>query len=125
MPRQRPKTWGKDEETIAKRGKRRYTMKYGKNFTKEGAMVLTSGYYVELGTIIKEFDFQVVRSYGNYEKIRIRKMNINRPGLQLVGFYDYFDNERVQLLGKVEWTYLEQLTSEERQRRFEELFAHP
>ncbi|MBQ8025936.1 MAG: hypothetical protein IJ259_05910, partial [Oscillospiraceae bacterium] len=26
MPRQRPKTWGKDEETIAKRGKRRYTM---------------------------------------------------------------------------------------------------
>ncbi len=88
-------------------------------------MVLASGYYAELGTIIKEFDFQVVRSYGNYEKIRIRKMNINRPGLQLVGFYDYFDNERIQLLGKVEWTYLEKLTSEERQRRFEDLFAHP
>ena len=64
-------------------------------------MVLASGYYAELGAIIKEFDFQVIRSYGNYEKIRIRKMNINRPGLQLVGFYDYFDNERIQLLGKV------------------------
>ena len=86
---------------------------------------MASGYYAELGTIIKEFDFQVIRSYGNYEKIRIRKMNINRPGLQLVGFYDYFDNERIQLLGKVEWTYLEKLTSEERQRRFEDLFAHP
>ena len=86
---------------------------------------MSAGYYVELGAMIKEFDLQVVRGNGNYEKIRIHKTNINRPGLQLVGFYDYFDNERIQLLGKVEWTYLNKLTPEERQSRFEELFAHP
>ena len=86
---------------------------------------MSAGYYVELGAIIKEFDLQVIRSSGNYEKIRIHKTNINRPGLQLVGFYDYFDNERIQLLGKVEWTYLNKLTPEERQNRFEELFSHP
>lgn len=83
------------------------------------------GYFVELGVLIKEFNLKVIRSRANYEKIRIRKPSINRPGLQLVGFYDYFDNERIQLLGMVEWTYLTGLTPEERQKRFDDLFCRP
>lgn len=80
---------------------------------------------MELGVLIQEFNLKVIRGCANYEKIRIYKPSINRPGLQLVGFYDYFDNERIQLLGMVEWTYLAKLTSEERQERFNELFARP
>ena len=39
---------------------------------------------------------------------------MNRPGLQLAGFFDYFDDKRLQVIGRVETTYLEGLTSEER-----------
>ena len=48
---------------------------------------------------------------------------MNRCGLQLAGFYDFFDNERIQLIGKVETTFLEHFTPERRLRSFEKLFA--
>ena len=44
---------------------------------------------------------------------------MNRPALQLAGFYDYFDPKRLQLMGRVETRYLEQLDSEERRRALE------
>lgn len=86
---------------------------------------MDQGYFIELGEIIKEFDLKVARGCADYEHVRIRKPSINRPGLQLVGFYDYFDNDRIQLLGMVEWTYLTGLSSEERQQRFNDLFSRP
>lgn len=86
---------------------------------------MDQGYYVELGVIIKEFNLKVIRGCANYERVRIRRSSINRPGLQLVGFYDYFDSDLVQLLGMMEWTYLTGLSSEERQKRFDDLFSRP
>ena len=35
--------------------------------------------------------------------------DINRPALQLAGFFDHFDCERIQLIGYVEYTYLQTL----------------
>jgi len=57
------------------------------------------------------------------ERIKITASDVNRPGLQLVGFFDYFDHERLQVIGKVETTYLSNMTSEERLRAFENLFS--
>lgn len=53
----------------------------------------------------------------------IRNTEINRPALQLTGFYQYFDNDRIQLMGHVENAYLQQKTLEERIGLFRELFA--
>lgn len=86
---------------------------------------MNQGYYVEVGAIIKEFNLKVIWGCANYEHVRVRKPSINRPGLQLVGFYDYFDIDRIQLMGMVEWTYLTGCTSEERQKRFDDLFSRP
>ena len=36
--------------------------------------------------------------------------DINRPALQLTGYFDHFDSERVQIIGYVEYTYLQTLT---------------
>ncbi len=80
---------------------------------------------MELGALIREFDLKVIHGGRDYEKLRIEKTNINRPGLQLVGFYDYFDCQRIQLLGRVEWTYLRGLPAEERQMRCDELLSRP
>lgn len=41
------------------------------------------------------------------EKIDITQSDVNRPALQLAGFFDYFDHHRVQIIGQVEHTYIE------------------
>ncbi|HSH38816.1 MAG TPA: HPr(Ser) kinase/phosphatase [Chthoniobacterales bacterium] len=49
---------------------------------------------------------------------KIREPTINRPGLALAGFYKYFAEKRVQVLGAAEQSYLDSLTPRERRRRF-------
>ena len=49
---------------------------------------------------------------------KIREPTINRPGLALAGFYHYFAEKRVQVLGAAEQSYLNSLSRKERLRRF-------
>ncbi len=51
--------------------------------------------------------------------------DINRPGMQLVGFYEYFAYERPQVIGKVEMTYLESLDSDVRRASLEKYMSYP
>ena len=81
-------------------------------------------YSVQLTKLISEFDLEVVRKGKNCDSTLIRAEDVNRPGLQLAGFFDYFDPNRLQLIGKVETTYLEGFTSDERRQKFEALLAH-
>jgi len=50
--------------------------------------------------------------------------DLNRPGMQFCGFYEYFAFERPQVIGKVEMTYLMQLTPEARQEIFSRFFSY-
>ena len=75
---------------------------------------MESLYSVKLGKLIQEFRLEVLRGGAGYEDVSIRTEDVNRPGLQLTGFFDYFDAKRLQVIGRVETTYLEGLTSEER-----------
>ena len=68
---------------------------------------------VSLGDLIHEFNFEVVYGPEGFEKTEITKDDVNRPGLQLAGFFDYFDPNRIQIMGKVESSYVEGLSSEE------------
>src|SRR5437868_10553119 len=52
---------------------------------------------------------------------KIREPTINRPGLALSGFYTYFAEKRVQVLGAAEHSYLKSLLSSVRVKRFREL----
>ena len=81
-------------------------------------------YSVKLGKLIEEFELEVLRGAENYQDMLIQREDVNRPGLQLVGFFDYFDAKRMQLLGRVESTYLEQISSEERSKCFDAFLAH-
>ncbi len=49
--------------------------------------------------------------------------DVNRPGLQIIGFFHYFDPERIQIIGKVEITYLEKMTPKQREQSMEVLFS--
>ncbi len=64
---------------------------------------------VSLGDLIHEFNLEVVYGPEGFEKTEITKDDVNRPGLQLAGFFDYFDPNRIQIMGKVESSYVEQM----------------
>lgn len=61
---------------------------------------------VSLAKLIKEFSLESLYLPGNPNEIMIASADINRPGLQLAGFFEFFDNKRIQVIGKSEYEYL-------------------
>lgn len=84
---------------------------------------MNSHYSVKLSKLIEDFELEVLHGPEGYENLAIQKEDVNRPGLQLAGFFDYFDSNRLQVLGRVEDTYLEQRTPEERRISFDQLLS--
>ena len=82
---------------------------------------MSNHYGVKLSKLIDEFGLEVLRGAKGYQDRIIATEDVNRPGLQLTGFFDYFDPERIQVIGLVEITYLSGLSEEERRRRFQML----
>lgn len=50
--------------------------------------------------------------------------DINRPALQLTGYFDHFDSERVQIIGYVEYTYLGTLSEERKKEVYAQLLSY-
>ncbi len=84
-------------------------------------MAIGPRYSVKLSTLVDEFNLQKVYTPPHYESVRIVTPDLNRPGMQLVGFFSHFDHERIQLMGTVEIMYLKTLPSSERRKIFAEL----
>ncbi len=80
---------------------------------------------VKLKNIVQEYELEIIRKGSNFEEQEVIASSVNRPGLSLVGYYDYFDNNRIQLLGKMEYTYLNMMGREQRLKCFYDLLSHP
>lgn len=78
---------------------------------------------VSLKEIADEYQLEDISGVGKLDEIMISTSDVNRPGLQLAGYFEFFGNDRIQIIGKVETTYLEQLSSEERFKRFDDFFS--
>lgn len=65
-----------------------------------------TNFTVPLKKLIKEFSLSPIYMPENADEIMISTADINRPGLQLVGYFDYFDTSRIQIIGKVEHEYM-------------------
>lgn len=78
---------------------------------------------IALSKVVDEFQFEKLYESKDYDDIMIERSDVNRPALQIIGFFDYFDNKRIQVLGKVELTYLEQFGYEKRYKLLEQLFS--
>ena len=79
---------------------------------------------IPISTIIDYFKLEKIYITDELEQLNISCCDVNRPGLQIAGFYGYFDNERIQILGKIEHTYLRGLGEEERKRRLFDLMKN-
>lgn len=74
---------------------------------------------------LKSFNLKLFTPDIDIEKSKIIYARINRPALQLAGFFDYFDSERIQIIGMVEHTFLSKMLSSERKNIFKKLFERP
>ena len=80
---------------------------------------MQSKYSVKLKTIIEELHLNIIHKARDYETSVLRTSDVNRPAMQLTGFYNYFDPKRLQMIGRVESTYLDFLSPEQRRRTLE------
>ncbi|MGN1205885.1 MAG: HPr(Ser) kinase/phosphatase [Eubacterium sp.] len=64
-------------------------------------------YTVDLQDCIDKMNLECLTPEVDVSSIKITQSDINRPALQLAGFFDYFDHHRVQIIGHVENTYME------------------
>ena len=74
---------------------------------------------VELKKMVQELGLYNATPDIDMSEIRITLPDINRPALQLTGYLEHFENERVQIIGYVEYTYLQHLTREEKVAAYE------
>ena len=79
---------------------------------------------VELKNLVEKMQLKNLTPDIDMEERRITVPDVNRPALQLTGFFDHFDSERVQVIGYVEYTYLQTLTEERKEELYEKLFSY-
>lgn len=83
---------------------------------------MDESYSVSLDKIISEFNLESLHLPELPENINISCTRVNRPGLQMVGFYNYYEQARLQIIGKVEHLFISQMEKGERERRLEDFF---
>lgn len=66
-------------------------------------------YTVELNQIIEKMNLENCTPDIDITNIEISQTDVNRPALQLAGFFDYFDSNRIQVIGHVEHTYMQKI----------------
>ncbi len=79
---------------------------------------------VDITEFAERMDLNIV-CRGDNESLHFSTFNISRPGLQLAGYYKHFAPERVQIMGQMEMTYLQQMTHDARKTACETLMKHP
>ena len=81
-------------------------------------------YSVKLSTVVNSHELDILYKSTDYDRVEIWNYNICRPSLQFAGFYDYFDADRIQLVGVAEAAYLQTLDPSKREESIDSLFAH-
>lgn len=83
-------------------------------------------YYITLKKIIEDFDLEIIHLLQPAEDVHIVTNEVNRPGIVLTGYTDYFDPLRIQILGWTELGFLQNMSdSEQKEALGKWLSLHP
>ncbi len=83
---------------------------------------MKTNFTVPLERIIKEFSLEVLNMPDDPSKIPVATPEVNRPGLQMAGYFEFFAPERIQIIGKSEESFLLRFTGEKAEERLREFF---
>lgn len=78
---------------------------------------------VPLSQIAEALNLTEVYIAENYKEINISTVEINRPGLELTGYLEFFDNKRIQVLGNTEFSYLGRYGPEAQKMVIDSIFS--
>lgn len=78
---------------------------------------------VKLSKVIEKMQLENLTPQVDTTAIWLHAPEVNRPALQLTGFYDEFSNDRIQIIGNVEYAYLKSLTETERYHQYMQLIS--
>ena len=79
---------------------------------------------VKLEKLIEKMSLKNLTPDLDLTQSEIQVPDINRPALQLTGYFDNFDSDRVQIIGYVEYTYLETLSDEKKKEMYTQLLSY-
>ena len=80
---------------------------------------------VELKKVVEKMDLKNLTPNVDIGDKTLEIPDINRPALQLTGYFEHFDSDRVQLIGYVEYTFLEKMDAEHKKEIYGELLSYP
>jgi HPr kinase/phosphorylase len=79
---------------------------------------------VKLQQIIEKMELENLTKDIDISSVRVRQPDINRPALQLAGYFEHFEATRLQIIGFVEYTYMEGQTEDHMREICEKLFSY-
>ncbi|MBQ8995793.1 MAG: hypothetical protein IJ091_08245 [Oscillospiraceae bacterium] len=79
-------------------------------------------YSVPVTSFVNELHLSILHDPGNLDSRKILIPDVSRPGMMLLGFKQHFDPRRIQIIGLMEYTYLEELSSEERYEHLDRFY---
>ncbi len=79
---------------------------------------------ISLKKVIEKMKLENLTPDVDITGIRITQADINRPALQMTGYFEHFDSARLQVIGFVEYTYMEQLNDARKREIYEELMSY-
>ena len=84
---------------------------------------MRTNYTISLDRIISEFSLEILNLPQGAENNKISSTEVNRPGLQMAGYFEFYDKTRNQIIGKSEESFLKRFTVEKAELRLRELFS--
>ena len=76
---------------------------------------------VTISELIEKMKLRNTTPEIDTDKIVLTHPDVNRPALQLTGFFNHFDRERVQIIGYVEQAYINTMDQEQKRRMYDKL----
>ncbi len=80
--------------------------------------------FVTVATVQERFNLTNYTPELNLEEAKVTVADVNRPALQLHGFYEHFEPSRIQVIGNVEAAYISKKSDEEKTESFTKLFSY-
>ena len=79
---------------------------------------------VSVKKIVEKMKLKVLNPEVDIKDRKVTTAEVNRPALQLTGYFDYFEKSRIEIIGMVEYTYIQKLSQEGKSDVYDKFFSH-
>ena len=79
---------------------------------------------VKMEKVVEKFKLENLTPDIDIKSIKISMPDVNRPALQMAGYFEHFDSSRLQVIGFVEYTYMEGISEEQKRVVYDKLMSY-